>query len=292
MLCEIAPSFGIVGLWATLTTLGLLSQIVFSGSVFVHSYVRPTYELWARKLNPEYPSVEMVRDEIIQMLKGLAAATIPPTLSIFLVDKGWTQGYCGTGGYSLQYTLFTWIVIVLGSDFIEWGYHQLGHRYSSMWEVHRHHHKFYNPTPFAVIADEWIDQLARASPLLVFPAVMPMNMDLLFFTYVLFFYGYGTYLHWGHELNIGCARDMKVLYGSYEHYLHHAISIKNKPLHTGFFLKLWDKLADTEDKGKCRCSHCERSAGKRTPEQFAKVVKPDYSPLLSPNFWLKGGKSV
>jgi lathosterol oxidase len=51
-----------------------------------------------------------------------------------------------------------------------------------MWEIHRHHHKFYNPSPFAVIADEAPDQLVRALPLLVLPIVMPMNMDLLFFT--------------------------------------------------------------------------------------------------------------
>jgi lathosterol oxidase len=98
-----------------------------------------------------------------------------------------------------------------------------------MWEIHRHHHKFYNPSPFAVIADEWADQLVRASPLLTLPLLLPVNMDMLFFTYTLLFYGYGTYLHWGHEFDMGCASDMKVLNGSYEHYLHHAIAIKNKP---------------------------------------------------------------
>eukprot|EP00035_Acanthoeca_spectabilis_P020704 m.434244 g.434244 ORF g.434244 m.434244 type:complete len:296 (-) comp17681_c0_seq1:95-982(-) len=288
MLCELAPSFGLLGLWATLTALGLASQILFSGTVFLLSYVNPTYEQWRFKLNPEYPSAAMVRDEIIQMLKGLVAATIPPAVSIYLASTGVSQGYCGGGGYSAGYTALSFAAIFFGTDFVEWGYHQLGHRYTSMWEVHRHHHKFYNPTPFAVIADEWIDQLVRALPLLVFPVVMPINMDLLFFTYTLLFYGYGTYLHWGYELDIGCARDMKYIYGSYEHYLHHAISIKNKPLHTGFFLKLWDQLAQTEDKGKCRCSHCERAAGKRTKEQWEKLEKPDYSPLLQPDFWVKG----
>jgi lathosterol oxidase len=70
----------------------------------------------------------MVRDEIIQMLKGLVAATIPPTLSLYLGDKGMTQGYCGLDGHSYNYTAFTFAVVFLGSDFFEWGYHQLGHR--------------------------------------------------------------------------------------------------------------------------------------------------------------------
>jgi hypothetical protein len=37
---------------------------------------------------------------------------------------------------------------------------------------------------------------------------MPMNMDLLFFTFLLFFYGYGVYLHWGFEVEyVCCCRD-------------------------------------------------------------------------------------
>ena len=113
-------------------------------------------------------------------------------------------------------------------------------------------------------------------------------MDLLFFTYTIFFYGYGTYLHWGYELEHGCASKQPYVYSSYEHYLHHAISIKNKPLHTGFFFKLWDKLAGTEHSGPCRCSFCQREKGLRTLEQWEKLEKPDYSALLEPSFWLSG----
>jgi Delta7-sterol 5-desaturase len=60
-----------------------------------------------------------------------------------------------------------------------------------MWDVHKHHHVFYNPSPFAVIADEWMDQFIRATPLLFLPMITPVNMDLLFGTYAVFFYGYG-----------------------------------------------------------------------------------------------------
>ena len=65
---------------------------------------------------------------------------------------------------------------------------------------HKHHHVFFNPSPFAVIADEWADQLMRSSPLFVIPLLMPVNMDMLFITYAAFFYFYGVYLHSGHEL--------------------------------------------------------------------------------------------
>ena len=34
-------------------------------------------------------------------------------------------------------------------------------------DVHKHHHIFHNPTPFAVIADEWMDQFIRSMPMVI-----------------------------------------------------------------------------------------------------------------------------
>ena len=58
------------------------------------------------------------------------------------------------------------------------------------------------------------------------------------------------------------------------------------------FLKVWDRVVGSVDKGKCRCSFCERAAGKRTKEQWDKITKPDYTPLLDVKFWISGEKTV
>ncbi|XRB03643.1 hypothetical protein NFJ02_18g29980 [Pycnococcus provasolii] len=39
-----------------------------------------------------------------------------------------------------------------------------------LWSRHRHHHVFSNPSPFAVLADDYLDQCVRAAPMLVLPA--------------------------------------------------------------------------------------------------------------------------
>eukprot|EP01037_Dinobryon_pediforme_P024406 gene24406-26193_t len=54
-----------------------------------------------------------------------------------------------------------------------------------------HHHRFYNPSPFAVIADEYLDQFVRTWPMVILPAITPINMDLLFVIFATLFYGYG-----------------------------------------------------------------------------------------------------
>jgi lathosterol oxidase len=119
-------------------------------------------------------------------------------------------------------------LIIFGfTDLFEYTYHWLGHRFAALWSVHRHHHKFYNPSPFAVIADEYLDQFVRSTPLAFLPYIMPMNMDLLFGIFAIFFYGYGVYLHWGYESKYLSAHH-PIFNTSYHHYMHHAISAKGR----------------------------------------------------------------
>jgi lathosterol oxidase len=106
-----------------------------------------------------------------------------------------------------------------------------------MWNAHKIHHTLYNPSPFAVIADDWSDQFLRAAPLLLFPLIMPTNIDLMFAQFVCFFYLYGVYLHWGYELDSPNAHHPWIN-TSFQHYLHHARSVQNVPYHTGFFFKV------------------------------------------------------
>ena len=230
MLCEIALGGNFMTTWACLTVLGLVSQMIMSGACFVKYYVRPTYEMWRWKTNPEYPTPAMVRDEIVQMLKGLVAATLCPTLSLWLSKHGRSQGFCGLSEqYGVGYHVFLFCAIWVGVDFFEYWYHHLGHRFTALWAVHKHHHTFYNPSPFAVIADEAPDQIVRASPLLWIPQLIPTNQDLIFFQFVLFFYLYGTYLHWGYE-HPRLSPHQPYINTSYHHYMVRAAREgKNEP---------------------------------------------------------------
>ena len=143
-----------------------------------------------------------------------------------------------------------------------------------------------------MIADDLLDQLIRSAPLLLIPLIMPINMDLLFLTYGAFFYGYGVYLHWGFELRYPDAHHPWIN-TSFQHYVHHARSTFEKPMHTGFFFKLWDQRMKSEYQAgpeTCLCAKCCRARGERTREAFEAIEKPDYSVLLSPSFWWHGGR--
>lgn len=86
------------------------------------------------KSNPAYPPVEKVRDEIIQMLKGMLCSAIFPSLSLYLANTKFSQAFCGWGGYSFSYHVLSTFVVWLGSDFFEFSYHRLGHVDFRFWK--------------------------------------------------------------------------------------------------------------------------------------------------------------
>jgi lathosterol oxidase len=289
MLCELHDVFGsnFLFTWALLSLLGIGAVAFFSGSVFLAYYAWPNYDQWRRKINPEYPSAEKVRSEVLQTLKGLAVATICPALSLYLAQHGQSKAFCGvTKQYGLGYNLLSFLVIWVVADFYEFFYHYLGHKFSLLWSQHKAHHHFFNPSPFAVIADDAMDQFVRSAPLLLFPLLVPVNIDILFLTFAFFFYGYGTVLHWGFESEWLSAHN-QYINSSYEHYYHHAFSIGGKPIYTGFFLKCWDQLFGSvpDPETKCVCSRCELLKGNRSEKKWLEVKKPNYAVLLSPSFW-------
>jgi lathosterol oxidase len=183
MLCEISAWSGnnFFLTWMILSLIAVVVLIVFSTLIFYHYYVKITFEKWLQKSNPKYPSASGVRTEIILMLKGLLSATFCPALALHLMGRNKLQGYCGLGEYGWQYLIISFFIIWLSTDFFEFFYHRMGHTIDSCWNIHKSHHQFFNPTPFAVIADEYLDQFVRALPLVVLPAVVPINMDLLYF---------------------------------------------------------------------------------------------------------------
>ena len=178
--------------WAAFTVTAVVAVFATSGPLFYHYYwpSKVTYEKWSRKSNPEFPSPEKVRDEIVQMLKGVVCAALCPAASVCLAvaGGGWTKAYCGAAtpwggggeggdwaGVGFHAWTFAWVL--LASDFWEFYYHYLGHQHKILWNNHKHHHKFFNPSPFAVIADEFVDQFFRATPLVIFPMLAPVNIE-------------------------------------------------------------------------------------------------------------------
>ena len=278
-------------IWFTLSGLSLITLVMFSGISFYYLYGKPTYEIWQYKINAQYPSTEKVKEEIIVMLQGLVFSTICPALSLYLSRIGLAKGYCGVEPFGYDWLFISFLIVWLFSDFYEFFYHWCGHYFASMWTMHKGHHAFYNPTPFAVIADSPIDQFFRAAPLLFFPMLMPVNMDMIFTLYSVVFYFNGLIQHSGHELKAIDGHNKYIL-TSYHHYLHHARSTVHHPFYNGQLFQVWDNFFSSTYSGPCLCSKCCREKGERSLELWKKTIKPDYSVLMNISFWMSSSTST
>ena len=183
MLCEISLYLGnnFFLTWFLLSIIAFVCLMILSSLIFYEYYVKISYEKWLKKSNPKYPSVENVRQEILLMMRGIFSGTFCPSLTLYLMSKEKLKGYCGLNDYGWIYLITSFFISWLFVDFFEFVYHRLGHCYRSLWKYHKSHHQFYNPTPFSVIAEDYLDQIIGASPLFIVPVVVPINIDLLFF---------------------------------------------------------------------------------------------------------------
>eukprot|EP00923_Selenidium_pygospionis_P007956 GHVN01013503.1.p1 GENE.GHVN01013503.1~~GHVN01013503.1.p1 ORF type:complete len:274 (+),score=10.50 GHVN01013503.1:30-851(+) len=245
--------------------------LLCSGSSFYCLYVKPEYRTWTHKTQAEYPTPQKVKGEILATGWGTLLAHCPFSTTVWLSFRGYGKGFVGYGGYSLPQLLLQQLFFFVFVDFTEFLYHYCGHRFSLMWKAHKAHHQFPNPTPFAVIADETIDQICRSMPMMIYPLLFPANLDLIA-TQMALYYVYGTYLHCGFELEYPDAHHW-LMNTAYNHCAHHAVSIKNKPYYCGFYVKIWDSLFGSVYTGKCFCAKCEFNAGESSLERHKKTFE-------------------
>ena len=147
-------------LWAIMALASIASMmLIMSGPPFWFLYMRPTYTTWQHKTLAAYPKPEIVAKEIVQTCWGAVVSVTMPCFSVWLSLHGLNKGYCGFGTHGYAWEVGQFFIIWIASDFYEWFYHWCGHKFDELWKVHKFHHKFHNPTPFAVIADCAMDNV-------------------------------------------------------------------------------------------------------------------------------------
>mmetsp|Transcript_52145 Transcript_52145/g.113536 ORF Transcript_52145/g.113536 Transcript_52145/m.113536 type:complete len:335 (+) Transcript_52145:189-1193(+) len=280
------------GMYIVFAYLGLTMMMV---PWFVHFYVYPTHDKWRRKTNPKYPQpVAVLQEIVLGVFLANPAITFAPSIHLALIANGSLRHHCDTP-QTWAYRLYSVVLVVIVADFYSWAWHYAGHYVGQLWAIHRHHHHFANPTPFGTIADLPVDNVFRSMYMIVVNFVsfaivgMSVDVDVLYLVTSITNGLYGMYFHSGHELDC-LPYDHPFINTSYQHYVHHALSYKNKPYYTGFVFKIWDDLAGAHYHGLQVIPALEdEKKGNRTVERWEHEIKPnipDYSVLLWPSFWL------
>lgn len=208
-----------------------------------------------------WPTARQVRGEIFDGTLSMSMVMVVVAGSFWLGIKGHSGLYSDPGEHGLLYVPVSVGLVFLTMEVFEWTFHWACHRHPWLWKIHKHHHRYSNPTTFGVMADAPVDMLIKASPILWIPFLFPIWDVALVATFATLNFVYGIYLHAGFDLPFLVSPHSRFLVGSWHHNEHHAGAVEaNYGFFTGFMDILFGTRFTPNDKRtkrpSYRCSEC------------------------------------
>ena len=189
-----------------------------------------------------WPTPTQVKGEVFDGTLSMSMVMVVVSASFWLGIHGYSGLYADPGEYGLLYIPLSIFLVFLTMEVFEWTFHWACHRNSLLWKIHKHHHRYSNPTSFGVMADQPLDMLIKASPILWIPLLFPIWDVALIGTFATMNFIYGTYLHAGFDFPFMPSPHSRFLVGAWHHNEHHAGSVDNN---YGFFTGFMDLIFKT-----------------------------------------------
>ncbi|KAF4120930.1 Delta7-sterol 5-desaturase [Geosmithia morbida] len=201
--------------------------------------------------------------EIHQAVTAMPGMAIPTALLFLTEVRGYTRLYDSSEeGPGIWYDRIQPVLFIFFTDFCIYWIHRGLHHPLIYKRLHKPHHKWIMPTPYASYAFHPLDGFAQSVPYHVYPVFFPMH-KLVFVGAFIFVNFWTIIIHDGEYIT-----DNPIINGSACHSAHHLYFNYNY----GQFLTLWDRLGG--------------SYRKPNPEWFDKATK------MSQETWQSGVKEM
>jgi lathosterol oxidase len=164
---------------------------------------------------------------------GCNSVIITPV--VVLVVRGSTRAYFTVSDYGWGYLLFSIVFLVLFTDTLVYWIHRTLHARSLYKLVHRYHHEFRAPTPWASLAFHPLDAFAQALPYHLFAFLFPIHVGV--YAAALMVVTLWTFLI--HEPPLFFPE------GWPNFAAHHAIHHTCNKYNYGQFFSFWDRIGNT-----------------------------------------------
>lgn len=168
--------------WLRNYSAGLLIYFITGGLWCLYIYY------WKRHVyfpNGGVPSKEPILLQIWVSMKGMPLYVSLPTLSEYMIERGWTRCYASISEVGVpQYVMLTFLYLALVEFGIYWmhrGLHDVKPLYKWLHATHHIYNKENTLSPFAGLAFNPIDGILQACPHVIFIFLVPTH----FFTHEL-----------------------------------------------------------------------------------------------------------
>jgi sterol desaturase/sphingolipid hydroxylase (fatty acid hydroxylase superfamily) len=262
MLLDFFEGLPFYGLWPALAAIGVAWYLLICGGLYLFLHRSPYAEAaWRFKTQLKPTRAVQVRGEIVDGVLSMCMAMGSVAIAFWCYYHGYNRLYASPSEYPLWYIPVSIFGVFVVMEVFEWAFHWSCHRNDLLWKIHKHHHRYANPTPFGVMSDQPLDMFIKASPIFWIPFLFPIWDVALIGTFAAINFLYGTYLHAGFDPPWMPSPHSRFLVSAWHHNEHHAGSLDhNYGFFTGFMdiafktrLTPNDKVATRPN---YRCTEC------------------------------------
>ncbi|KAK2811858.1 c-5 sterol desaturase [Emmonsiellopsis sp. PD_5] len=236
---------------------GLFVYFVFASISYVFVFDKNTFN------HPKYLK-NQIRHEIKQTSKSLPVMAIF-TAPLFLLEvRGYGKMYDSFEDAPFPlYNYLQFPIFILFTDFLIYWIHRGLHHPLVYKHLHKPHHKWIMPTPYASHAFHPLDGYAQSIPYHLFPFLLPLQKFAYVFLFV-FINVWTILIHDGEYV-----ANSPIINGAACHTMHHLYFNFNY----GQFTTLWDRLGGSYRKPNVELFHKETKMAKEEWERQAKEME-------------------
>ncbi|GLE02638.1 hypothetical protein PINS_up011479 [Pythium insidiosum] len=211
---------------AAITLLGAYA-LYFGGAAFSYAFLFDKRQCKHPRFLPN-----QVRLEIQYACWSIPVMMLLTLPWILAEVRGYSRLYSDLHAYSTSYLAFSIVSFVLFTDLLIYWIHRALHHRSVYARIHKPHHRWIVPTPFASHAFHPVDGFLQGLPYHLFVLLVPLHRGVFLALYVLVNF-WTISIHDGRHV----ARNAW-LNGAAHHSVHHSDFVYNY----GQYLTLWDRL--------------------------------------------------
>ena len=182
-----------------------------------------------------------IKQEIRSSVVSIPLMGIPTAVPVFLLEvRGYSKLYDGVedGIYGWLLILLSFFTFLMFTDFLIYWIHRALHHKLLYKHIHKPHHRFLVPTPFASHAFHPIDGYFTGFPYHLYPFLFPLNKQL----YIALFVFVNVWTVSIHDGDYRVPNLLKpFINGSAHHTDHHFFYNYNY----GQFFTLWDRIGNS-----------------------------------------------
>ncbi|DBA03114.1 TPA: hypothetical protein N0F65_003361 [Lagenidium giganteum] len=211
-------------------------SIVFGYVLYFTGAIISFYALYDKKLlkHPKFGK-NQIREEIMFSVQSIPIMALMSVPCFMLEVRGYTKLYKNVDDYGVPFMIFSvfWFLFVV--DFLVYCAHNWLHWRSVYAWLHKSHHRFIVPTPFASHAFHPLDGFVQGVGYHIYVMFFPIHRVLFLTLFVLINY-WTISIHDSFDLT-----NNGWINGSAHHAVHHKDFVYNY----GQYFTLWDRVAGT-----------------------------------------------